>query len=97
MSKLLSIILVLMAFGACGTVAVQMGVLDFSKRRYHPCVVSEVTPPTAKLCYRYCTKVSFWSGKCQTYQLIVEDLNDSSTWNKFSSGDWIVISESFLQ
>ena len=62
----------------------------FRKRTYRFCDPREVKDFVGKLCYRYCSRSLLWK-KCRETKLIVENLADKDTFDKFRSAGFNVL------
>jgi hypothetical protein len=62
----------------------------FRKRTYRFCDPREIEDPIGKLCYRYCSRSLLWK-KCKETKLIIEDLSDKDTFDKFRNAGFNVV------
>jgi hypothetical protein len=90
-------LIALIIFCGISCAGVVLGLRNFADREYHFCDAREVTPNAGKVCYRWCTKTSFFGGNCLNYSLIVEDLSQQSVHDKFLYAKFLLIPESRLQ
>ena len=63
---------------------------DFKKRTYRFCDPRELEDNVGKLCYRYCSRSLLWK-KCKETKLIVEDLSDKETFDRFRNAGFNIL------
>jgi len=69
-------------------------VLKESERTYWPC--EEGQGKVGEMCWAYCAKTHWLTGKCTEQKIDVKNLCDKETFNWFKSGNWRMITEERL-
>jgi hypothetical protein len=63
----------------------------FEVRTYRFCSPKELAFPQGKLCYRFCAKKTLLLKKCKETGLIVEDLSNLKTYEKFFQTGFLIM------
>jgi hypothetical protein len=63
---------------------------NIMNRSYRFCSNKEVKSPYGKICYRYCKRKTIVLKKCKETELIIEDLSNSTVYNKFIDAGFII-------
>jgi len=81
MSKLIVMLFLLVSLpSSCAPIPLR----PFDKRTYFFCKKEWLTDYVGKACYTYCEKTAWYSpSKCVKESMIIEDLNDESTFLRF--------------
>jgi hypothetical protein len=61
-----------------------------NKRTYRFCSPKEVKNNWGKLCYRFCAERTIVLKKCKKKTLIIEDLTNQETYNKFLNAEFMI-------
>ena len=75
---------------SCAALTKNLKPPNMPNRTYRFCSNKEVKSPYGKICYRYCKKKTLVLKKCKETHLIIEDLNDSYTYQKFMSSGFLI-------